>query len=58
VYTTSYTAIYSETLSVNGPKTILWQMKDNSGKKVAPGAYYLKVDPGSNAKVQAVAVVP
>ena len=58
VYTTSYTAIYSEALPVNGAKTVVWNMQDKTGKKVAPGAYYLKVDPGSNARVQAVAVVP
>jgi hypothetical protein len=42
VYTVAYTKIYGETINVNGPKTVGWNLTDSKGVQVAPGLFHLR----------------
>jgi hypothetical protein len=57
VYTITSRMIYGETAEVNGPKTAVWDLKDQKGVAVGIGIYYVKVKvPGGNPAVLKVLV--
>jgi hypothetical protein len=46
VFTPAYRLVYSETVLVNGPKTVAWDMKDKKNASVAGGLYFIQVKSG------------
>lgn len=44
VFTTAFRKVAGGTASVTGTGMIQWNLEDNSGKPVASGLYYLRVE--------------
>ena len=42
VYSTAYRRMYSETVLLNGVRTVVWDLKDFKGSRVANGAYHVR----------------
>jgi hypothetical protein len=56
VYSSAYRKIGEWTLTVSRTKTVVWNLTDSNGKKVAAGNYYLVFSP-TGQKSQTLAVV-
>jgi hypothetical protein len=51
VFTSSYRKVYAETMEVNGPRTAVWDLKDEKGRLVASGLYVIRVQSDGNEPV-------
>jgi hypothetical protein len=46
VFSVSYRKIAESSLTVNGSATVIWNLKDPGGKRVANGMYYMVFEVG------------
>ena len=46
LFTVSYRKLAESTVTVNGSATVIWNLKDPRGKRVASGMYYLVFEVG------------
>jgi hypothetical protein len=51
VYTSGYRKVYEESVLVNGPRTVIWNTKDDKGKQVAGGIYFIQIQSGNSEPV-------
>jgi hypothetical protein len=48
VYTSGYRKVYEESLLVDGPRTVVWDLRDDKGVPVAGGMYFIRVQSGNS----------
>jgi hypothetical protein len=48
VYTSGYRKVYEESILVDGPRTVAWDMTDDKGIRVAGGIYFIQVQSGNS----------
>jgi hypothetical protein len=50
-YTMAYRKVYGETLVVDGPRTVVWNVCDAAGAHLSVGLYFVRVTVGTNPVV-------
>jgi hypothetical protein len=47
VFTSGYRKIYEQAIQVKGPKTVVWNLRDQEGEIVSNGLYFIRVHSGN-----------